>query len=59
MQDAYDPVDGIESQVATLLAGGFGPLAETQHSAVNRIKQATTRLKEVIEFIRAEIEQAY
>lgn len=53
----YDPVDGIESQVETLLSGGFGPLAEKQHSAVTRIKQATTRLKEVIEFIREEIEQ--
>jgi transcriptional regulator with GAF, ATPase, and Fis domain len=54
----YDPVEGIESQVETLLAGGFDPLAEKQHSAVTRIKQATTRLKEVIEFIREEIEEA-
>jgi signal transduction protein with GAF and PtsI domain len=54
----YDPVDGIESQVETLLAGGFGSLTEKQHSAVTRIKQATTRLKEVIEFIREEIEEA-
>jgi K+-sensing histidine kinase KdpD len=57
-QTLYDPVDGIESQVETLLAGGFGPLAEKQHSAITRIKQATTRLKEVIEFIREEIERA-
>jgi two-component system NtrC family sensor kinase len=54
----YDPVDGIESQVETLLAGGFGPLAENQHSAVTRIRQATTRLKEIVEFIRAETEEA-
>lgn len=57
-QTLYDPVDGIESQVNTLLVGGFGPLDERQHSAVSRIKQATTRLKEIVEFIREEIEQA-
>ncbi len=57
-QTLYDPVDGIESQVDTLLAGGFDPITEKQHGAVTRIRQATTRLKEVIEFIREEIEQA-
>lgn len=56
-QTLYDPVDGIESQVDTLLVGGFDPMTEKQHGAVIRIKQATTRLKEVIEFIREEIEQ--
>ena len=53
----YDPVDGIESQAETLLAGGFGPLTENQHSAVTRIRQAAARLKEVIGFIREEIEE--
>jgi GAF domain-containing protein len=48
----FDPVDGIEAQVDTLLAGGFGPLTEEQHSAVGRIRQATIRLKEVVGFIR-------
>lgn len=53
----YDPVDGIESQVQTLLSGGFDPLTENQCSAVTRIKQAAARLKEVIGFIREEIEK--
>jgi two-component system NtrC family sensor kinase len=53
----YDPIDGIESQVDTLLVGGFGSLTETQHSAVARIKQATVRLKEIIGFIREETEE--
>jgi len=54
----FDPVDGIESQADTLLAGGFGTLSEQQHSAVNRIKQATGRLKEVIGFIREAVAEA-
>jgi two-component system NtrC family sensor kinase len=48
----FDPVDGIESQADTLLAGGFGPLSEQQHTAVTRIKQATFRLKEVVGLMR-------
>lgn len=53
----YDPVDGIESQVETLLIGGFGPLSEAQRSAVTRIKQAAARLKEVTGFIREELNE--
>ncbi len=48
----FDPVDGIEAQVDTLLSGGFDPLTEKQRSAVSRIKQATGRLKDVIGLIR-------
>lgn len=54
----FDPVDGIESQVDTLLAGGFGPLNEQQHTAIGRIKQAAIRLKEVVGFIREAMAQA-
>ena len=54
----FDPVDGIESQVDTLLSGGFGPLTETQSGAVQRIKSATGRLKEVIGFIRQSMPDA-
>jgi two-component system NtrC family sensor kinase len=49
------PVDGIESQVATLLAGDHGPLNETQWAAVTRIQQAAERLKEIVAFIQAEL----
>ena len=48
----FDPVDGIESQVDTLLSGGFDPLTENQRGAVSRIKSATGRLKEVVGLIR-------
>jgi two-component system NtrC family sensor kinase len=54
----FDPVDGIEAQVDTLLSGGFGLLTEQQHTAVSRIKQATTRLKEIVGFIREELREA-
>ncbi len=54
----FDPVDGIEAQVDTLLSGGFGPLTEQQHTAVSRIKQAATRLKEIVGFIREELREA-
>ena len=53
-----DPVDGIESQVDTLLAGGFGPLNEQQHSAITRIKSAAGRLKEVVGLIRETVDEA-
>jgi two-component system NtrC family sensor kinase len=49
------PIDGIESQVNTLLAGGFDPLTESQQSAVSRIKLAGERLKEIADFIREEL----
>jgi two-component system NtrC family sensor kinase len=45
------PIEGIESLTDTLLSGGFGSLGEQQHDAVTRIKQATTRLREIVEFI--------
>ncbi len=51
----FDPVDGIEAQADTLLSGGFDPLTEKQRTAVARIKQATTRLKEIVGFIREEL----
>ncbi len=54
----YDPVEGIESQIATLLAGGFGPLTEAQHGAVARIRLATSRIKEIIDLIRQTLEEA-
>jgi two-component system NtrC family sensor kinase len=50
-----NPIDGIESQVNTLLSGGFDPLTESQQSAVSRIKLAGERLKEIAEFIREEL----
>lgn len=49
------PIDGVESQVDTLLSGGFDPLTEKQQSAVTRIKQAGERLKEVSDLIREEL----
>lgn len=45
------PVQGIESLAETLLQGDFGALSEQQYTAVRRIKMATTRLNEVVEFI--------
>jgi GAF domain-containing protein len=54
----FDPVDGIESQVDTLLSGGFGPLNEQQHSAITRVKSATDRLKEVVGFMRKMVDEA-
>ncbi len=51
----FSPIDGIESQVNTLLAGGFDPLTEAQQSAVSRIKLAGERLKEIADFIREEL----
>lgn len=48
----FSPIDGIDSQVDTLLAGGFGPLTEAQHTAVARIKLAANRLTEIIGFIQ-------
>jgi two-component system NtrC family sensor kinase len=48
----FDPVEGIESQVDTLLSGGFGALSESQHSAIMRVKQATIRLREVVGYMR-------
>jgi len=54
----FDPVDGIEAQADTLLAGGFGPLSEQQDSAIRRIQQATLRLKEVVGLIRQTVAEA-
>jgi two-component system NtrC family sensor kinase len=54
----FDPVDGIESQIDTLMTGGFGPVSETQHSAMSRIKSAAGRIKEVIGFIRETVNEA-
>ena len=51
----FSPIDGIESQADTLLAGGFEPLNEAQHTAVTRIKQAANRLKEIVGHIREEL----
>lgn len=45
------PVQGIESLTDTLLQGDFGALNEQQYTAVRRIKMATARLNEVVEFI--------
>jgi len=53
-----DPVDGIEAQVETLLSGGFDPLTEKQRGAVNRIRSATGRLKEVVAMIRQTMSEA-
>jgi GAF domain-containing protein len=52
----FDPVDGIEAQTDTLLAGGFGQLSEQQESAVRRIQQAAERIKEVIGLIRETVQ---
>jgi two-component system NtrC family sensor kinase len=49
------PIDGIESQVSTLLSGGFDPLTESQQTAVSRIELAVERLKEIADFIREEL----
>ena len=46
------PVDGIVSQIDTLLTGGFGRLTEAQHSAMARIRLAARRLQEIVGFIR-------
>ncbi len=46
------PVDGIVSQIDTLLSGGFGRLTEAQHSAMARIRLAAKRLQEIVGFIR-------
>ncbi len=45
------PIEGIESLVATLLNGDFGPLTEQQRTAISRIKQATVRLNEITGYI--------
>jgi len=55
VETLQSPIDGIESQVETLLAGGFDPLNEAQRTAVTRIKQATERMKEIAEFINDEL----
>ena len=51
------PIEGIEAQVKTLLAGGFDPLTETQRAAIARIQQAIERLLEIAGFIDAELAQ--
>ena len=54
----FDPVEGIESQVDTLLKGGFGPLTESQRSAISRVKLAADRLKEIVGFIKQALDEA-
>jgi DNA-binding response OmpR family regulator len=54
----FDPVEGIESQVDTLLAGGFGQLTESQRSAISRVKLAADRLKEIAGYIREALDEA-
>lgn len=46
------PIDGIESNLDTLLGGGFGALSEPQQGAVARVRRAVDRLKEIVGFIQ-------
>jgi two-component system NtrC family sensor kinase len=49
------PVEGIDGQVELLLSGSTGELGDKQRSAVTRIRQATTRLQEIVGFIEEEM----